>query len=152
MSEEAKTFPDLENHVVTAANTMLGDLMNCVVDLAKAMPTTWQEMSEAKQDEWLALVDRQCSRAIRDCVHIIATRGSVSVPAVVDSVTFKDGVKVVLKMAGTGEGAHMVADHQNGTVMICMADYEELTSDNDKPKADPDQSPLALEDTEEDAA
>lgn len=135
---------DQPEHLITAASTMLGDLMNCVINLAKALPKPWEQLSEIQQDTWLQSVDWQCQEAVKECVSIISSRGSLVVPAIVDSVTFKDGVKVVLKVLSNSEGAHAIADAEGEVVNITIADTSELVSDKGKPKADPTQPGLGL--------
>lgn len=139
--EQSQEQPE---HLITAASTMLGDLMNCVINLAKALPKPWEQLSESQQERWLESVDWQCQEAVKECVNIISGRGMTVVPAVVESVTFKDGVKVVLKLMSRSEGAHAVADAEGEVVSITLADATELVSDNGKPKADPTQPGLEL--------
>lgn len=123
---------------------MLGDLMSCVIDLAKALPTTWQKLSQEQQELYLSQVDAKCKQAIEECVAIIASRDSKPIPATVDSVTFKNGVKVSLKMAQATHGAHLVADSTGQSVLITVTDTSELTSDHHKPAADPNQPALPI--------
>lgn len=130
-------------HLIHGAESMLGDLMSCVLDLAKALPKPWQALTEADQAMWLSKVDMRCKQAIEECVAIIATRNAQRIAATVDSVTFKKAVKVTLKMPHTTAGAHLVADYAGEAVYIVVADQADLTSDHHKPIATPQQPALA---------
>ena len=123
---------------------MLGDLMSCVIDLAKALPTPWEKLSETQQEMWLSQVDQRCQQAIQECVAIIATRDAQRIAATVDSVTFKKSVKVSLKMPHTTPGAHLVADYAGEAVFIVVTDTADLTSGHHKPAPDRDQPEIPL--------
>jgi len=126
--------------VEIAEETLLGDLMNMTLDLAKALPEPWQKLSEQKQGEWLDSARRQCLAAARQTVSIIAAGGHITVPCTVDSVTFKDGVKVVLKVVNSrSQGAHDIADNEGEIVAVVIADESLADSDGDAPAPDRDQ-------------
>ncbi len=129
-------------HLIHGATSMTGDLMSMVVDMAKALPKPWQQMNQADQEMWLEKVDLRVTDAVEKCVNIIASRDSEPFPAIVDSVTFKSGVKISLKMEKASEGAHLVADHTGASVLLTVVDTSDLTSDNHKPSADKDQPEL----------
>lgn len=132
----------LEKAKIHGAKSMLGDLMSIVLDLAKALPKPWQQLSQAEQAMWISKVDMRCKDAIEECVAIIATRNAQRIAATVDSVTFKKAVKVTLKMPHTTPGAHLVADYAGEAVLIVVADQAELLSEHHKPAATPDQPEL----------
>lgn len=142
-------WEDAPHHVVHAATTMLGDLMHCVVDLAHALPKPWQQLGEGEQQVWLNSVEAQLTKAVHDCVRIVASRGSTTVPATVESMTFKNGAKVILKLVsltdGHHQGAHEIADAIGQVVAITLSETAELTNGEGKPKADPDQKPLGID-------
>ena len=144
MNDITPPSQDDQQHIIHGAESMLGNLMSCVIDLAKALPTSWQQLSQAQQEMWLSQVDIKCKQAIEECVAIIATRDAQQIPATVDSVTFKKGVKVSLKMPNTTPGAHLVADYTGEAVFIVVADMSDLITDHHKPSAAKDQPDLAL--------
>jgi hypothetical protein len=131
-----------QQHIIHGAESMLGDLMSIVLDLAKALPKPWQALTEADQVMWISKVDMRCKKAIEECVAIIATRNAQRIAATVDSVTFKKAVKVTLKMPHTTPGAHLVADYAGEAVLIVVADQAELTGEHHKPTATPQQPAL----------
>lgn len=121
-----------------AAATMLGDLIALVVDELKAAKMHWSLLPQIDQDATLARIDIRCKDAVTRCVEIIAARACVSVGAEVESVTFKDGVKAVLRLS-KGEGAHLLADSEGQTVRVVFADSEEFEGRGTAPKSQPDQ-------------
>lgn len=138
-------------HLIHGATSMTGDLMSMILDMAKALPKPWQQMSEVDQEMWLEKVDIRVTAAVEKCVNIIASRDAAPFPAVVDSVTFKSGVKISLKMDKASEGAHQVADHTGHSVLITVVETADLVSDNHKPTADKDQPQIPFKPEGEDA-
>lgn len=129
-----------------AAQTMLGDLMHCVVDLAKALPEPWQKLPESRQRSWLDTVERQCQQAIENAIGILASHDWPATAATVDTVTFKSGgVKAALKIAHATQGAHQIADSAGQQVLIIICDPEEFTAGEGKPEPEPDQKSIPTE-------
>lgn len=139
------------SHIEIAENTLLGDLMKCVIEQLKDAPKAWQAMSEPQQAEFLDRIELQVSDAVRKTVAIVTSRGMINVPATIDSVTFKDGRKVVLKAIGGIENTVHLAENSGATVSIIIPDGE-LLNDSGKPEADPDQRGMDLGGEYDDAA
>lgn len=136
-----------------AEKLMLGKLTSIIVDMAKALPDVWQKLSEDKQREWIDYTVRGCRDAARDAINVLACGNTSRVPCVVDSVTFKDGVKVVMKVSQSHQGgAHDIADHEGQTVLVVIPDMTPVESEQGVPEPDPDQNPLNLDDDMPDAA
>tara|TARA_R110000772_G_scaffold58539_1_gene132495 strand:+ start:21887 stop:22315 length:429 start_codon:yes stop_codon:yes gene_type:complete len=131
---------------VTKANdTMLGELMRCTIDLAKALPEPWQKLPEAGQKAWLNVVEKQCTSAIERAIADLASQDWPAVTATVDTVTFKSGgVKAAVKISHASRGAHEIADSAGQQVLIIICDPEEFIS-GEKPIADPDQKSIPLQ-------
>ena len=79
------------NHIEISENTLLGDLMKCVIEQIKVLPKPWDALSEAEQQDYLDRVELQVSEAVRKTVAIVTSKEMINVPATIDSVTFKDG-------------------------------------------------------------
>ncbi|MTI13809.1 DNA translocase FtsK [Sansalvadorimonas verongulae] len=138
MSNEALAAIDV------AETTMLGDLIKVVVDEMKAMPDVWQKLPEVQQQEVIDRVQKQCQSAVVQAVHIIASQDRATLNATVDTVTFKDGVKAVLKMPGNTPGRHDLADAEGEIVMIVIPETEAYLG-GETPEADPDQGFMDFE-------
>ena len=139
----------IDNPIVQSSATMLGDLMKCVVDLGKALPKPWQQLCESQQRNWLDTVESQCTAAIEGAIGILASRQFPTAPATVDTVTFKNGgVKASLRIAHATQAAHQIADSAGQQVLIIICDPEEFSDPESKPKPDPDQTSIALDNQE----
>lgn len=130
--------------VEVAAETMLGDMMRVVIDLAKALPKSWQELSEKEQDTWLNSVDAQCRTAIGHCVQIIASEGFVRVPVEIGKGSFKGReVKLEVQLINGRQLPEFLEAEQTVGVLV-LADPDRFTSSEGRPKADKDQRSLDL--------
>lgn len=140
------------NHIHISENTLLGDLMGCVVEQLKEMPKPWQAMPENQQQEFLDRIEVQVADAVRQTVAIICSKGMINVPAKVESVTYKDGCKVVLKAVGDIANTIHLAEAE-GTIVSVIIPEADLLNEQDLPGADPDQRGLGLgEEYDKDAA
>lgn len=128
-----------------ARETMLGDLMQSIIDEMKAMPDVWPKLSESKQDQVIYRVECMSRRVVGKAVEIIAADARPSIAAVVESVTVKDGIKAVLTVSRTSSQRHELVDAQGSAVMIVIADAEPYTG-GEKPKSERDQGTLPLGD------
>ena len=132
-----------------AESTFVGDLMRVVVDILKAAPKTWQELSETEQETYLNSIEAQVKHVSQKAIRILSSAGRTSLVAEVDSVTFKDGVKAVMKLPKCLPGVYDLADAEGQEVLIVVSGAEALLHSHDLPEADPDQPAF---DYEEDAA
>lgn len=133
----------MSNFIQVSEQTMLGDLMKCVIEQVKVLPKPWDALSENEQREYLDRVDLQVADAVRQAIQIISSQGHNMVPAKVDSVTYKDGCKVVLKALGGIEHTIHLAEAE-GQIVNVIIPAGELMNDSGKPEADPDQRGLDL--------
>lgn len=145
MTDQATSEPPEE----LGRASMLADLMSTAINLAKALPAPWQQLSEEKQSEWLEAVEKQCASTIDRAVPQILSGSIETVRATVDSVTFKKGIKAALKMPRSGKGAHALADAEGTDVFILIADTAHLVAPDGKPEPDPDQPEIPLNNQEE---
>lgn len=136
---------DLVDAIDIGEKTLLGDLMKTVVEQIKALPKAWDAISEADQEAYLDRIQLQCAEAARQAVQIIASRSFINVPAVVESVTFKDGAKAVLKPLELNQDTFTLAEAAGSVVSIIIPDTEDLLeSEEGKPQAEPDQRGMDL--------
>lgn len=139
-------MPPSTDPIVKSTETMLGDLMHVVIDLAKQLPKPWQQLSESDQRTWLGTVQLKCEDTIGEAIRLLASKDWPSTTATVDTVTFKPGgVKAALKIAHATQGAHEIADCAGQQVLIIICDPEEFTGGDGKPEAEPDQKPIPMQ-------
>lgn len=122
---------------------MLGDLMNICVDNAKAMQTSWQQMSEHEQDTWLNSIEQRCRSAIKQVVQIIASEGATRIPVQIKSCTIKDAVVVQVEMLHSVQVIDMVSADSKMALLV-LANSDHFTRDEGKPEAEADQRGLDL--------
>jgi hypothetical protein len=131
------------SYIEIAETTLLGDLMKCIIEQVKVLPKPWEALSENEQREYLDRVDLQVADAVRQAISIISSQGHNMVPAKVDSVTYKDGCKVVLKaLGGIEHTIHLV--EAEGAIVNVIIPASELLNDNGKPEPEPDQRGMDL--------
>jgi len=118
---------------------LLGDLIRVFMTEFKSMPpVSFGMLPEAEQKKIIDRVTQALTEAVRETVQIIAATGRPAVQADIESVLFKDGIKVVLKMSKHMADRHHIADAEGQGVMLVLPMYEQHLG-GDMPKADPDQ-------------
>lgn len=130
--------------VELAQATMLGDLMQIVVDEVKAAPDVWQKLSEHKQDALINRVEQRVREAVRQCVELIAANGRVAIPGAIESVQVKDALKAVVIVAKSDPHRHELIDATKKAVMIVIADPTDYHGGAGDVQADKDQPELPL--------
>lgn len=135
----------LEGTRAIARESLLGDLMHSMLDEVKAIPDVWQKLPQYKQDQVLARIEGRSRTILGRVVEIIAADARPSIPANVESVTVKDGIKAVLAVSRSSPQRHDLVDAQGSAVMIVIADAEPYTG-GEKPKSERDQGTLPLGD------
>lgn len=134
----------MSNYIEVAKETMLGDLMKCLVEQIKVCPKSWQQMSEQEQQEALDRMELQVSDAVRQVVNIVLSENKIAVVAKIESVTYKDGCKVVLKALGEIANTIHLAEAEGQIVNIIIPQTDDMLNGDGKPKAEPDQRGLEL--------
>lgn len=127
-----------------SAQTMLGDLMNTVIDELKAAPRVWQEMSEQQQDDVLQRIELRCKDAVRQCVQIIAAEGQIRIPVTIKQTTIKDGVVCQVEFIHSNHVVDMI-EAQTKTGMLVLVNSDNFLNEDSKPKAEPDQKAMDLD-------
>jgi len=131
---------------ITSARFLTGDLIKVCVAEIRQQQIPWGALPEKEQQKVIDRVTDVCSKASREAVKIIAGLGRPSVQAEIESVTFKDGIKVVLTMSKSQAERHAIADAQGDGVLLVLPDYDAVAG-GEPPKPDrPDT--LTLEPTE----
>lgn len=138
-----KETGEILDSAAIAAETLYGDLCKCVVDEIKALPDVWQKLTYDRQRMVIDRVKTQMAQIIRNVCDIIDAKGRPIVIAQIESVTFKDGIKVVMSVASSSFQRHELSDRTGQAVMIVIADPDEFMG-GEMPEAQPDQRGLPL--------
>ncbi len=151
MSNDTQDQETERDYLEIGEATCLGDLMCWMVEQFRDLPKPWDSMSENEQDDWLARCEAQGGHLIREIINLVTSQGLVTLPAVVEQVVFKDGVKAVLKIAGRTEGVHDLADQEGQIVNVLICDTSHLTESKEgMPQAASNQGSLDMGDDETD--
>lgn len=142
---EYQTSTNAANEQI-AEETFLGDLMRIIVDQVKAIQKPWEQLSQSEQEAYLNSIRLQCEAVSKKAINIIAAQGMVTIVADIDSVTFKDGIKAVLKIGSHVEGRHDLADAEGKAVLLVVSNADDLINENEIPEAEPDQAAMDLDD------
>lgn len=124
-----------------AAKWLVGDLSKIVVDELKAQQLPWSTLPEESQAKAIARIVESVKTSVRKAVMLIATVNRPSAHAEIESVLFKDGIKVQLTMSKQMADRHAIADAQGRSILLVLPDYE-ATEGGDAPKAEKNQADL----------
>lgn len=129
----------------TCEQTVVGDLMALTLDELKHAQDVWQKLSEDEQDDAIRRVEQRVKAAVTTVVRMISAQGFTRVPAKIESITIKDGMKAVLLPLAISEDKHALIDAQGQTVTIVLADVSKFVDAPHDHKAEPVQRDLALD-------
>lgn len=124
-----------------AAETMLGDLTQFLVDEMKAAPDVWQKLSEDSQRDVIERASLRVGDAVRKAVRLIAADSREVITAELEQITTKDGIKAVCTLAKHDPNRHALLDSVGKAVLIVVADASQFLG-GALPAPDPNQLPL----------
>jgi hypothetical protein len=128
----------------SAGTTLLKALINEVQQLQKP----WQQLTEREQEVVIFRLRQAVESSVRSLVNRIAAADFPSIPAVADSVTFKDGIKAALTVKDE-EGALRIAKARGTSVMVVIASADQLLQGIERVKGEVDQADMFHEEQSE---
>lgn len=120
---------------------MLGDLLKFMVGEIKSLSVPWGALPEKDQQKVIDRLTEKTTDTVRECVRVIAAKARPTVEADIESVLFKDGVKVTLTFSKTQGDRHAIVDAAGGAVLLILPDYAAVEA-GDGPQAQKDQAEL----------
>lgn len=105
------------NPVKSAGALLLESLLREVAQL----PKPWLQTPEREQQVVIDRLRASTEKAVRNLVQSVAASDYPHIAAMVESVTFKDGVKATLKLTKEN-GTHELADRTGSQVIVTMID------------------------------
>lgn len=114
-------------------------LLDALINEIRQLPKPWQQTSEAEQQVVIDRLRRSVENAVRSLVGTIAAARFARIPATIDSVTFKDGVKAVLKLSKGYSGTYELAENTGGQALVVLASHQQFVDGIERIKADADQ-------------
>lgn len=127
-----------------AEHELSGRLLQIVIAQLEGQREPWSKMSEGKQEVALNAMSIAVESAVRDAVYTIASDKRTALRAVVESVTFKDGIKAVLSLSKGDGGRHELADAEGGTALVIVGELDKFATGTNKIDAAPEQPGLDL--------
>jgi hypothetical protein len=106
----------------------------------------WGKFSEAKQRDVNAAVNNAAQEIVTKVVAAIASEGRDTVPAKLESLVVKDGIKLTLTAEHTHDSLVMLGDLQGRYVQLVAADAAAFDGQRAEAPVQPDQPPLIDED------
>ncbi len=126
------------------AETLGVTLLKALVTEIKLMKKPWDAMTQNQQDDVIDRLRGKVRDQIQMAVHIIASAGRAVVPGTLDTITVKDGAKMLIKMPSLGEHTAEIIAAEGKTVMVIIADSAEYMAGLDSVKGEPDQRAMDL--------
>lgn len=120
---------------------LFGDLLKFMVTEIRQLSVPWGALPEKDQQKIIDRMTERTENTVREVVKIISGKARPTVQASIESVLFKDGVKVTLTFPRSQGDRHAIADASGGEVLLVLPDYESVLG-GDAPKADKDQPAL----------
>jgi hypothetical protein len=133
--------PETVTPQVSSARFLTGDLIKICIGEIRQQQVPFGVLTEKEQQKVIDRVTDVCTRAAKQAATIIASLGRPSTHAEIESVTFKDGIKIVLTMSKIQADRHAIADATGDSVLLVLPSYGEIAG-GDPPKPDPDQPEL----------
>ncbi len=124
-----------------ASRELQKNLVESLLAQVKMMPKPWRELTEAEQSDCIDAFKRTTKIATDCAVRLIASNGATVVVGDLDSITIKDGVKAVIKVASDAENLEELYKASGLEVLITVAG--QVTNEGlDDIKPDPDQKDI----------
>ena len=123
------------------ADTMLGQMVQFVIDEIRAAPDVWAKLGEESQDQVIQRVQARSALIIRQAVHLIASEGREVISGDLEQITAKDEIKAVLKLARHDPKRHALLDAVGRRVLIVVVESEQYMGGT-MPAPDSNQLPL----------
>lgn len=136
-NEETTDYFDVEETVGVS-------LLKALLQEVKLLQKPWQKLSKREQDDVIDRLRSGVEDAVVDAVIKLAAKSRPTLAAVVDQVTFKDGVKAVLKLNKDDPARHHLADATGDTVLLVVAAPKDETANMDGIQGEEDQRALGL--------
>lgn len=128
---------------VSAASESAGTaLLKALLNEIQQMPKPWEETPEREQAVVIDRLRRAVDSSVRGLVRVIAGGSFPHIPATVESVAFKDGVKAVLTLSKGQDGTHALADATGGQAMVVLASPQEFLEGMERVQAENDQADM----------
>lgn len=145
MTDSNTTDTQVPDFAEFTASTLKTELMAITLDELKAAVDVWHLVPEQEQDEVINRIERRVHDAVVQTIRLISGHGFTRIPASIESITIKDGIKLAATVSRTDAARHDLIDAQGSIITLVIADLSEFTDSPHSHAADPDQGELRLE-------
>ena len=135
---------DKKSAVEIMSDTMVGDLRDAALGWIKTFDKPWQKMPQSEQQTVIESVTRQARALVIKAVEILISDARTTISGHVESVTIKDGLKVVLTCAANELNLISLGMRQGQSVYVVVADTSAYDGEKAPAKPDPDQPELIV--------
>lgn len=144
--QEERVYDEVtEEEINLAADTLVGNIRDFLLDRVKHARKPWDKMSEEEQAGEIACATGAAETLVRKAVRIIAQAGRKTITGNLEQVTVKDGIKAVVTVSKHDECRHELVDSCGSSVLIVVADTEEFDAHRDPVGPDPDQQEIDVD-------
>jgi len=137
--------PVVDNEAERIYQSLGEEVLVAMIDELKIVGTSWQQLSEEKQDEAISRIRQRLIYFIQKVATQVIAQDAPALPVVIDQVVFKDGMKVTLSAGKMTSARHEIADATGQVATLLLTDLEGLFVGMSDIKGDPQQLPLAEE-------
>ncbi|HBP4954962.1 DNA translocase FtsK [Pseudomonas aeruginosa] len=135
--------------VSLAAETLGRDLLQALLQEVRVLPDVWPKLTEKKQADVIDRLRSTVERTVKYAVKLISAGERPAIGGILESVAIKEGIKATFKVSQFDPLRHDLIDRAGKVCMLVVADAEEYLQGMDTVVPDPDQSALALDESDD---
>jgi hypothetical protein len=120
---------------------LFGDLLKFMLAEIRELSVPFKVLTEKQQQAVIDRIRERTQDTVKEVVRIVGGKARPVVEAQIESVLFKDGVKVTLTFGKSAGDRHAIADAAGDVVLLILPRYDEVLG-GDVPRADKDQPEL----------
>lgn len=127
--------------VQLTAETLGRDILQAMLDEIK-LHVSWNGMPAAAQHQMIERLRKRTRTLIEEGLNILFRGHYPAIPAELDSITIKNGIKATISIGKGQKDWHELADAQGTQILLIVADPEQYAARMDEIKAVADQGDL----------
>lgn len=124
--DENRKQEEMRDAVELAAETLGKDLLTALINELQVAKAAWGQLSELDQNASIERLRQRVHKLVGEALGIMLLQQYPVVAATVVGVRFKKGITVALSLDKRAEGRHDLADAEGKSVLVVIADPDEL--------------------------
>lgn len=142
MTETAAPRDQAQDTIAIGASTMGHDLLAALLAELRTMPDHWSRISADLQQKIIERLSTKTRDAVDKCVTLLMRSEFQAVPAKLEFVNRKGGIRAGITVNGDALCRHALFDAAGGNVLVVIADPKRWTERMDEIKAKDNQQDL----------